>query len=61
MKEHKPWFNEGCSKLLDERKLQWLQDSREINGDNLNNIRREASRLSGNKKMEYMKVKINLQ
>jgi hypothetical protein len=28
-KKHKPWFNEGCSKLLDQRiqaKLQWLQD-----------------------------------
>jgi hypothetical protein len=28
-KQHKPWFNEGCSELLDQRKkakLQWLQD-----------------------------------
>jgi hypothetical protein len=28
-KKHKPWFDEGCSKLLDQRKqgkLQWLQD-----------------------------------
>jgi hypothetical protein len=28
LKKHKPWFDEGCSKLLDERKqpkLQWLQ------------------------------------
>jgi hypothetical protein len=27
LKEHKPWFDEGCSKLLDqsnEAKLQWL-------------------------------------
>jgi hypothetical protein len=27
--KHKPWFDEGCSKLLDQRKqakLQWLQD-----------------------------------
>jgi hypothetical protein len=29
-KKHKPWFNEGCSKLLDQTKqakLRWLQDS----------------------------------
>jgi tRNA A37 threonylcarbamoyladenosine dehydratase len=38
--------------------LQWLQDPSEINGDNLNNIRREASRLFGNKKREYLKEKI---
>jgi hypothetical protein len=38
LKKHKIWFDEGCSKLLDQRKqakLQWLQDPREINGDNL--------------------------
>jgi hypothetical protein len=35
-------FDEGCSKLLDQRKqakLQWLQDLSEINGDNLNNVK----------------------
>jgi hypothetical protein len=40
-------FDEGCSKLLDQRKgakLQWLQDPSKINGDNLSNIRRETSR-----------------
>jgi hypothetical protein len=29
LKKHKPWFDEGCSELLDQRKqakLQWLQD-----------------------------------
>jgi hypothetical protein len=34
-------------KILDQRKqvkLQWLQDPNEINGDKLNNVRREASR-----------------
>jgi hypothetical protein len=38
LKKHKPRFDEGCSKLLDQRKhakLQWLQDPSEINGDNL--------------------------
>jgi hypothetical protein len=36
LKKHKPWFYEGCSKLLDQRKqakLQWLQEPSEINGD----------------------------
>jgi hypothetical protein len=40
-KEYKPWFDEGCSKLVDQRKqakLQWLQDPSEINEDNLNNV-----------------------
>jgi hypothetical protein len=47
LKKCKPWFDAGCSKLLDQRKqakLQWLRDPSEINGDNLNNIRCEASR-----------------
>jgi hypothetical protein len=42
LKQHKPWFDEGCSKLLDQRKqakLQWLQYPSEINGDNLNNVK----------------------
>jgi hypothetical protein len=53
LKKHKPWFNEGCSKLLDQRKqakLQCLQDPSEINGDNLNNVRREAADISGIKR-----------
>jgi hypothetical protein len=47
LKKHTSWIGEGCWKLLDQRKqdkLQWLQDPGEINGDNLNNIRHEASR-----------------
>jgi hypothetical protein len=37
VKEHKPWFDKGCSKLSYQRKqakFQWLQDPSEINGDN---------------------------
>jgi hypothetical protein len=52
LKKHKPWFDEGCSKLLDKRKeakLQWLQNPSKINGDSLNNVRREASRYFMNK------------
>jgi hypothetical protein len=38
--------------------LQWLQDPSEINGNNLNNVRREASRHFRNKKRKYLKNKI---
>jgi hypothetical protein len=61
-KKHKPWFDEGCLKLLDQRKqanLQWLHDPSEINGDNLNNVRCEASRHFRNKRREYLRDKIN--
>jgi hypothetical protein len=62
LEQHKPWFDEGCSELIDVRKqakLQWLKDASEINRDNLNNVRREASRHFRNKKREYLKDKIN--
>jgi hypothetical protein len=62
LKKNKPWFDEGCSKLLEQRKqakLQRFQYSSKINGDNLNNIRREANRNFRNKKREYLKDKIN--
>jgi hypothetical protein len=62
LKKHKPWFDEVCSELLDQRKqakLQWLQDASEINGDNLNHIRRETSRHFRNKKREYLIHKID--
>jgi hypothetical protein len=62
LKKHTPWFGEGCSELLNQRKqakLQWLQDPSEINGDNLKNMRREVRRHFRNKKREYLKDKIN--
>jgi hypothetical protein len=62
LKEHKPWFDEGCSKLLDQRKqakFQWIHVPSEIIGDNLNNVRCETSRYFRNKKREYLKDKIN--
>ncbi|PNF32310.1 hypothetical protein B7P43_G16244, partial [Cryptotermes secundus] len=61
-KKHKPWFDEGCSKFLDQRKqakLQWLQDPSELTGDNPNNIKREISRNFSNKQREYLKDKID--
>jgi hypothetical protein len=46
LRKHKPWFEEGCSRLLNQRKrakLHWLQDPSETNGDNLNIVRPEAN------------------
>jgi hypothetical protein len=40
-------------------KLQWFQDPSEVNEDNLNDVRWEASRHFRNKKREYLKDKIN--
>jgi hypothetical protein len=62
LKKHKQWFDEGCSKLLDQRKkTKWLQDASEINGNNLKNVRREDSRHFWNKKREFLKDRINKQ
>jgi hypothetical protein len=60
LKQHKPWFDKGCSKLLGQRKqdkVQLLQDPSQVNGDNLNNIQHEASRHFRNKNREYLKDK----
>jgi hypothetical protein len=46
-KQHKPWYDEECSKFLDQRKqakMQWLQNPNQSNVDYLKNVRREASR-----------------
>jgi hypothetical protein len=62
LKQHKPLFDKGCSKLLDQRKQykpQWLQDPSEITGNNLKNVRRSASRHFRNKKREYLIGKIH--
>jgi hypothetical protein len=61
LRKHKSWFDEGCSKLLDQRKqatLQSLNDPSEINVENLKNIRREASKHFKNKKGEYLRDKL---
>jgi hypothetical protein len=57
----KPWFDQRCSKLVDQRKqarLQWLQDPGQINGHNFNNVRFDANRHFRNKKKEYLKEEI---
>jgi hypothetical protein len=63
LKKYKPWFDEKCSKLVDQRKqdkLQWLQGPSQINGNNFINVRCETSRNFRNRrKREYRKDKIN--
>jgi dsDNA-specific endonuclease/ATPase MutS2 len=52
MKQHKPWFDEECLGILDQRKqakIQWIQDRSHNNVDNLNNVRRDVSRHFRNK------------
>jgi len=38
--------------------MQWVQDPNQSNADNLNNVRREASKHFKNKKKEYLKAKV---
>jgi hypothetical protein len=41
-------------------KLQWLQNPSQVNGDNMDNVRREAGRTFRTKKRrEYLRNKIN--
>jgi hypothetical protein len=59
-KQHKPRFDVECLGILDQRKqvkMQWIQDSSQINEDNLNNVRCDTSRPFWNKKKEYLKAK----
>jgi hypothetical protein len=52
LKKHKPWSDQACSKLSDQRrqaKLQLLQDPSEINEDNRKIMRCEVSRYFRNK------------
>ena len=58
MKQYKLWFEE-CLRFLDQRKhdkMQKVQDTGQssVRVDNLNNVRREASRHFRNKKKEYL-------
>jgi hypothetical protein len=58
LQQRKTWFDDECSKLIDRRKqakLQWLQNPSQVNGDNLDNVRHEASRTFRTKKREYLK------
>jgi hypothetical protein len=62
LKHNKLWLDDECSKLIGHRKqaeVQWLQNPSQINGDNLQNLRRETSRTFRSKKRKYLKEKIN--
>jgi hypothetical protein len=53
LKHNKPWFDDECSKLIDQwmqAKLQQLQNPSQMNGDNLQNVRCETSRTLGTRK-----------
>ena len=53
LKQRKAWFDEECLHFLDQRKqakVQWVQNLSQSSVDNLNNVRREASRHFRNKK-----------
>ena len=61
LKQHKPWFDEECLGFLDQRKqakLQWMHDPSQSNVDDLNSVRRYASRYFRNKQKAYLKAKI---
>jgi hypothetical protein len=62
LERNKPWFDSECSELIHERKqakLQWSQNPIQISGDNLQNLRREASRTFRKREREFLKDKIN--
>jgi len=47
LKQHKPWFDEECLSFLDQSKqakMQLVQDPSQSNVDNLNTVRRDASK-----------------
>jgi hypothetical protein len=61
MKHHKPWFDEDCLGILDQRKqakMQRIQDPSQSNVDNLNNVICDARRQFRNKRKAYLKAKI---
>jgi len=61
LKQQEPWFDVECLGSLDQMKqvkMQWIRDPRQSSIDNLNNVRREASRHFKNKKKEYLRAKI---
>jgi len=54
LKRNKPWFDKEYLGLLEKRdqaKMQWIQDPSQSNVDNLNNVRRDASRHFRDKKI----------
>jgi hypothetical protein len=61
MKQHKPWFDEECLGILDQKKqakMQWIQDPSQSNVDTLNKVRRDATQHFRNKKKAHLNGKI---
>jgi len=61
LKQNKPWFDEECLGFSDQRKhtkMQWIHDPNQNNVDNLNSVRRDASKHFRNKMQAYLKAKI---
>jgi hypothetical protein len=55
---YKYWFDEGCSELWDrtkQTKLQWLQNSNQVNGYGTYNVRHEGGRNLGQKRKLILK------
>jgi len=53
LKHHKQWFDEECLGILDQRKqakMQWIQDPKQSNVDNLDNVRVMLADISGTKR-----------
>jgi len=61
LKQHKPWFDEVCSKLLDQRKRLNCSDCiiHVKNGDNIKNVSHETIRNFREKRKDYLKGKIS--
>jgi len=67
LKQHKLWIVEECLGFLDQRqqvKLQWVEDPSHSNVNNLNTVRREASKHFREKrhfrklKLKYLKLTV---
>jgi len=61
LKQNKPWIDEEYLGFLYQRKqakMQWIHDPSQSNVDNLNDVRRDASRHFRNIKKAYQKAKI---
>ena len=59
--KNKPWFDDECLKLHEERKQarqRWLGNKNEANTNNYSNAKRNATRVFRNKKREYLMQKI---
>jgi len=61
LKQHKLWFHKECVGFLDQRKqakMQSIQNPSRSNVDNLNNVRRDASKHFRNKRRYISKIKM---